>query len=95
MGKRLTVEYYKNNPVDFIMDYKIGKVREIHPHQKKVLDMIESRCAVSLHPRKMIMIATPTNNRPVVFESNASTTTNRKVMNCGKRCNTTNRLLQD
>jgi len=49
----------KNNLVDFIRDYETGDIREILPHQRKVLDMIESRCTISLHPRKMIMVATP------------------------------------
>ena len=54
-----TLEHYKNNPVEFIRDYETGDIREIQPHQKKVLDIIESRCTVSLHPRKMVMVATP------------------------------------
>ena len=53
-----TVEHFKNNPVDFVRDYETGAIREIQSQQRKVLDMIETRCTVALHPRKMIMVYT-------------------------------------
>ena len=52
-------EHYKNNIADFARDYETGSIREVTPHERKILDALESRCTVSLFHRKMIVVSTP------------------------------------